>query len=76
MRIYPSAGLLVRDPVKRDFLPDIGREVPDGDLYWLRRLGCNDVTSTPPKTTPTPDAVAPSSKPEKPPKAPAGSDAQ
>ena len=76
MRIYPSAGLLVRDPVKRDFLPDTGREVPDGDLYWLRRLGCNDVTSTRPKTKSTPDAVEPSSKPEKPPKAPAGSDAQ
>jgi len=48
MRIYPSPGLLVRDPVKRDFLPEAGREVPDGDIYWSRRLNCNDATLTPP----------------------------
>ncbi|NWA24054.1 DUF2635 domain-containing protein [Pseudomonas gingeri] len=48
MRIYASPGLLVRDPVKRDFLPSEGREVPDDDLYWLRRLSCGDATLTQP----------------------------
>lgn len=49
MRIYPSPGLLVRDPVKRDALPEEGREVADNDHYWLRRLSCKDVTLTPPE---------------------------
>ncbi|NMY09032.1 DUF2635 domain-containing protein [Pseudomonas veronii] len=49
MRIYPYPGLLVRDPVKRDALPEEGREVSDNDHYWLRRLACSDVTRTPPK---------------------------
>lgn len=71
MRIYPTAGLLVRDPVKRDFLPDDGREVPDGDLYWVRRIACSDATLIPP----APVAVAPSSKTDKTAKASAGSDA-
>ncbi|MEA9997053.1 DUF2635 domain-containing protein [Pseudomonas sp. 10B1] len=48
MHVYPSQGLLVRDPVKQDFLPVEGREVPDSAFYWLRRLGCGDVTLTPP----------------------------
>jgi hypothetical protein len=49
MRIYPSPGLLVRDPVKRDALPEKGREVAENDHYWLRRLACGDATRTPPK---------------------------
>lgn len=73
MRIYPSSGLLVRDPVKRDALPEEGREVADNDHYWLRRLDCHDVTLTPPKVVtvvePTPaseekPAVAKGVKPE------------
>ncbi|SEJ21634.1 Protein of unknown function [Azotobacter beijerinckii] len=48
MRVYPSPGLLVRDPVKRDFLPADGREVPDHDLYWIRRLECGDAILTAP----------------------------
>jgi hypothetical protein len=48
MRIYPSTGLIVRDPVKRDALPETGREVPDDDIYWLRRLACGDATTTQP----------------------------
>ena len=70
MRIYPSPGLLVRDPVKRDFLPESGREVPDGDIYWSRRLNCNDATLTPP----APEVSAPA-KAEKN-KAIEGSDSQ
>lgn len=73
MRIYPSPGLLVRDPVKRDALPEDGREVPDNDHYWLRRLGCHDVTLTAPdlaeKVEPAPiaeeqPAVTKGAKPE------------
>ena len=73
MRIYPSPGLLVRDPVKRDALPEEGREVADNDHYWLRRLSCKDVTFTPPEvvaaTEPPPaeeekPVVAKGTKPE------------
>ena len=56
MRIYPSPGLLVRDPVKRDALPEDGREVSDNDHYWLRRLACNDVTRTPSKAETLPES--------------------
>ena len=72
MRIYPTAGLLVRDPVKRDFLPAEGREVPDGDLYWSRRLNFADATTRPPARI----AEAVDSTSHKPAKAPAGSDEQ
>jgi hypothetical protein len=44
MRVYPSPGLIVRDPVKRDALPPEGRDVDDGDFYWLRRVACKDAT--------------------------------
>jgi hypothetical protein len=57
MRIYPSPGLLVRDPVKQDFLPEEGREVPDGAFYWLRRLSCQDVTLTQPAAVSAPAIV-------------------
>jgi hypothetical protein len=53
MHVYPTPGLLVRDPVKRDFLPEEGRAVDDSDFYWLRRLGCNDATLTKPATNQT-----------------------
>ena len=52
MRVYPSPGLLVRDPVKRDFLPPDGRDVDDGDFYWLRRIGCGDATTDKPEAVP------------------------
>lgn len=48
MRVFPSPGLLVRDPVKRDALPVEGRDVPDGDFYWLKRLAVGDATTTKP----------------------------
>lgn len=48
MRVYPSPGLVVRDPVLRDALPAEGRDVSDDDLYWVRRLECGDATLTPP----------------------------
>lgn len=49
MFVKPAAGLQVRDPVLRDLLPPEGREVPDYDPYWLRRLRDGDVIrATPP----------------------------
>jgi len=66
MRIYPFPGLLVRDPVKRDALPEEGREVADNDLYWLRRLSCYDVTLTPPKPVPAVEIKPPAVKGDKP----------
>jgi hypothetical protein len=33
----------IRDPRRRDYLPAEGREVPDHDSWWLRRLGHGDV---------------------------------
>ncbi|UPG86854.1 DUF2635 domain-containing protein [Luteibacter aegosomatis] len=49
MRVYPKPGMRVRDPVKRDYLPDDGRDVDDADLYWLRRLADGDVVDVAPK---------------------------
>lgn len=48
MYVYPKAGVLTRDPVKKDLLPETGREVPDGNPYWLRRIADGDVTTTKP----------------------------
>ncbi|MCO7569371.1 DUF2635 domain-containing protein [Pseudomonas chlororaphis] len=79
MRIYPAPGLLVRDPVKKDFLPVTGREVPDGGSYWTRRLSCGDATLTGPEeqvsSTPKPESRPASGKAEKP-KTIEGSDSQ
>jgi hypothetical protein len=43
MYVYPKAGVRTRDPVKKDLLPESGREVPNGDPYWLRRIADGDV---------------------------------
>jgi len=44
MYVYPKPGVLTRDPVKKDLLPETGREVADGDSYWLRRIADGSVT--------------------------------
>lgn len=36
------ARLKIRDPDRKDFLPDDGREVPSSE-YWTRRLRDKDV---------------------------------
>lgn len=56
MFVYPKPGLLIRDPEKHDLIPESGREVGDGDLYWLRRVADGDVTTTRPAPTPAPRA--------------------
>lgn len=52
MHVKPKAGVLTRDPVKRDLLPEGGREVSDHDPYWLRRIADGDVIRTPTTATP------------------------
>lgn len=54
MFVYPKPGLLIRDPEKRDLIPETGREVGNGDLYWLRRVADGDVTIERPASAPTP----------------------
>ncbi|PMQ04162.1 hypothetical protein DyAD56_15855 [Dyella sp. AD56] len=48
MVVYPAPGLSVRDPVKKDLLPDAGREVSEHDQYWNRRIADGDVVTQPP----------------------------
>lgn len=48
MKVYPSPGLSVRDPVTKQLLDENGLEVAEGDLYMDRLLRDNDVTLTPP----------------------------
>ena len=42
MFVKPKAGLLVRDPVSKEPLPESGREVPEND-HWMRRLADGDI---------------------------------
>ena len=44
MWVKPAPGRTVRDPVSKVKLPDEGREVRDGDLFWVRRIRDGDVT--------------------------------
>jgi hypothetical protein len=64
MKVYPVAGLLLRDPVKGDFVPAAGREVSDSP-FWFRRLACGDASLTPPVVEPgsAPDALSEASAP-------------
>ena len=44
MRVKPAEGRAVRDPRTMVLLTDEGREVPDGDPFWARRVRDGDVT--------------------------------
>ena len=44
MWVKPAPGRTVRDPTSMAKLPDEGREVKDGDLFWVRRIRDGDVT--------------------------------
>lgn len=53
--LIPKKGLIVRNPVTKDILPEKGMAVtwmgPEG-RYWKRRVNCGDcIISTPMKTT-------------------------
>jgi hypothetical protein len=43
MWVKPAPGRTVRDPHSKAKLPDEGREVNDGDLFWVRRVRDGDV---------------------------------
>jgi hypothetical protein len=44
MKVVPAPGRAVRDPRSMMLLPDEGRDVPDDDPFWNRRLRDGDVT--------------------------------
>lgn len=45
MFVIPQPGMRVRDPVKKDYLPDAGREIGEMSAYWRRRVSDGDATS-------------------------------
>ena len=57
MYVKPAGGLIVRDPVTKEALPEAGREVPRNQ-YWNRCLRSGDVLpakpAKPEKSTPSP----------------------
>lgn len=66
MFVKPKSGLKVRDPDRKDYLPEVGREVPPS-LYWTRRVRDKDVvvsspggsSASPPAPTPAPASKEP-----------------
>jgi Protein of unknown function (DUF2635) len=44
MKVLPVPGRAVRDPRNMQLLPEEGREVSDGDPFWVRRVRDGDVT--------------------------------
>ena len=44
MFVKPVEGRAVRDPKSMMLLPAEGREVPDTDAFWARRVRDGDVT--------------------------------
>lgn len=43
MIVKPAPGLKVRDHRLMDFIPEEGREVPDDDFYFVRRVSDGDL---------------------------------
>lgn len=43
MIVKPAKGLKIRNPRTKFHIPESGIEVPDTDVYWLRRLADGDV---------------------------------
>lgn len=57
MFVIPREGYTIIDPDRGDTLPAAGRNVPDGNPYWTRRLRDGDVTKgTAPEPPPDPEA--------------------
>ena len=56
MKVFPKPGMFIRDPVKRDFLPEEGRDVADNDFYWLDRIADGDAMTELPPTKSAPAA--------------------
>lgn len=63
MKVLPVAGRAVRDPRNMQLLPETGRDVPDGDPFWVRRVRDGDVTvEEPPPPDPPARRAAPANK--------------
>lgn len=45
--LFPASGRKVRDPLRKDHLPEEGREV-EMSPYWVRRLECGDAVDSKP----------------------------
>ncbi|GCE89686.1 hypothetical protein MSKU15_1287 [Komagataeibacter diospyri] len=63
MRLYPAAGLQIRDPITHAVIPAGGVEVPDrngipSSFYWQRRLRAGDATKTAPAAVPAASQAA------------------
>lgn len=43
MWVMPVSGRLVRDPRTKAPVPEQGREVPDNEEFWVRRLRDGDI---------------------------------
>jgi Protein of unknown function (DUF2635) len=52
MKVRPAPGRAVRDPRSMILLPDEGRDVPDDDPFWNRRVRDGDVTVDAPDPPP------------------------
>lgn len=57
MFVKPAPGLVIRDPDLKDLIPAEGRNVPNDNMYWHRRLRDGDVvlakeTAAPAMTSP------------------------
>lgn len=62
MYVIPRAGLQIVDPDRGDRIPAEGRNVPDANPYWTRRLRDGDVTkgtAPPPETRKAPAEKSP-----------------
>lgn len=51
MFIKPVQGRVIRYPNSDKLLPETGANVPDRDLFWLRRLKDGDVIKAKPEKT-------------------------
>ena len=52
MFVKPATGLRIRDPIRKDYLPEEGREVDATDLYWHRLKTDGDIVEASPVETP------------------------
>ena len=58
MKVKPAPGRTVRDPHSKMVLPPEGRDVPDHDPFWQRRIRDGDVIVDKPTQSAAPHASA------------------
>lgn len=64
MKVIPAEGRAVRDPRSMILLPPEGRDVPDDDPFWVRRVRDGDVTVEEAPPPPPPPARAAADAPK------------